>query len=160
MTRNPGFYNWVVEDITSFSLPQYFKLITNDTSVVSPTVDSGGFYIEPSNYPTTTLQSRSTETPRIIYPLKSDIDSFRFNDTIIFQWYPPLSKADVVVMLLRCETYVAGDSTSGFSIAGTSVKSIFLMISKRKLEFRKPFGHADQARRNFVLHHIEPYVAD
>jgi hypothetical protein len=105
-TRNPGFYLWdKITDNKLGQLPQLFRIESNDTQFANMSLDSSPFYIEPRAYPTTTLHSYSTPTARLLYPLKEDITEIYSNDTITFEWWPPLQKGTHVIMTVLCETY-------------------------------------------------------
>jgi hypothetical protein len=112
MIPNPGFYLWdrVVDTGWSQS-PQFFRLESNDTKYTNQTLDSANFYVEPANYPTTTMRPLATPTSQFIYPLQEDMTEVYTNDTIIFEWYPPLLSTVNVIMTLVCDKLLEQAST-------------------------------------------------
>ncbi|KIW30059.1 uncharacterized protein PV07_05836 [Cladophialophora immunda] len=115
LTPNPGWYVWTVKNIAAFLLPHYLKLESNDTSyIASPTIDSEGFYIEPSNYPVATPNTMSDHAAAIIYPQRRDTDYFAVNDTVVFVWDKPVPPAIILSMQTMGDTYFTWTTTDRF----------------------------------------------
>jgi hypothetical protein len=106
---------WPVYDITGYSLPISFLLGTNDTSAKDSLIESPGFYIQPSNYPTSFEFSMNIEGG-FTFPTAKHTEALRFNDTVVFTWDPPVSEGLELQMALISEKYKFHYFSSGMYI--------------------------------------------
>ena len=89
-TKNPGTYRWTVQDITTFSLPTKFRLMTNDTAAGDTAVESPAFYTAPTNYPDSFNFSGHLDDEGFLFPTQTLAPDMRENDTVVFTWRKPM----------------------------------------------------------------------
>lgn len=107
-TVSTGSYRWTVNDITTFSLPTRFRLMTNDTSVGDEAVDSDGFYTAPLNYPDKFDFNTYIDDEGFLFPTKALAPNIRVNDTVVFTWREPLPDDYDIQLGVWSETYKDG----------------------------------------------------
>ncbi|KPI42544.1 uncharacterized protein AB675_9748 [Cyphellophora attinorum] len=107
-TRNPGIAVWSVQDITTYSLPFRFRLMSNDTLAGDTYVESNAFYTAPENYPDYFDFTEHLDDEGFLFPTQALAPSLRVNDTVVFTWRKPMPDDYDIELGVWAENYKTG----------------------------------------------------